>query len=98
MNAVVCRGDFGAEFFLVGAELLAKRGIGRSEYLHGKKRGVRGAGRANGDSRDWNARGHLHGRVKGVKAIQSTARDRNSDDRQDGRRGKYAAEMRRAAR
>ena len=94
MDAVVRCGHLGAELFLVGAELLAKAGVRRAEDLHREKRGVRGAGRANGDSRDRNARGHLHRSIECVEAIQGTARDRNSNDRQNGRRGKYAAEMR----
>ena len=97
MNAVVRRGDLGAELFLVSTELLAKSGVRRAKDLHSKKRGIRGASRANGDSRDGDARGHLHGRVKCVKPIQGAASDRNSDDGQYRRRGKYAAKVRRAA-
>ena len=57
MNSIVRLGDLGAEFFLVGTELLAKACVSRAEDLHREKRGVRGTSRADGDSRDWNARG-----------------------------------------
>ena len=52
---------------------------------------------ANGYSRDRNAGWHLHRRVERVEPVESPARDWNPDDRQDGCRGKYAAEMRRSA-